>query len=372
MRSSAEPFQQAKQQWDLEQLYRDLAKAKHQYCDKVKPLTLLETACLRGLLCGCSPPEIAAELNRETRGLRVDLSRGLYRYVEILAGRNSNELKDWRDVATWLSCYQININSVSISEPKPDSILKIVDISLAGTSKNPVLDVKVRNIGQQVAFLKRAEFQFYKTWTLYSWIPQFASLLERHSVPCAAPSVSSRTLPEESMTRSRTVQPSYDYEVSLEEMEFEALELQSQLNSITSDPATPPCLVTETFSISQCVAHNDVDRFTLSLIFPPSIPQSCDFGFITHVYHLCLEIVYDEDDKIVKSQNIMLAIESESVPPLHRRAFFYTPDQIDLNDLKNYSLKNQSSLDKINAIDGLQNVTLKQIYRHFSRPQSGY
>ncbi|MDY6785641.1 MAG: hypothetical protein SW833_24340 [Cyanobacteriota bacterium] len=46
-----EPFTQTKETWNLEQLYRDLTQAKHQYCGKRKKLTPLEMSYLRGLLC---------------------------------------------------------------------------------------------------------------------------------------------------------------------------------------------------------------------------------------------------------------------------------------------------------------------------------
>ncbi|CDN12801.1 MAG: hypothetical protein HRU34_01105 [Richelia sp.] len=48
---------------------------------KNRGITPLEKVCLRGLLSGSSPNEIATIISRETRGVRVDLFRGLYRYL---------------------------------------------------------------------------------------------------------------------------------------------------------------------------------------------------------------------------------------------------------------------------------------------------
>jgi WD40 repeat protein len=89
-------FVEVANDWNLEQLYQDLAVAKQQQqIARRKKLTPIEKACLRGLLYGYSPTEIAQELSREPKGLRVDLSRGLYRYIETLTGW---QLKDWKSV----------------------------------------------------------------------------------------------------------------------------------------------------------------------------------------------------------------------------------------------------------------------------------
>lgn len=91
-------FTDAGLSWDLDRLYTDLAEMK-QACNRPnKPVILneVEAACLRGLLCGHSPSEIAIELNRDVTGLRVDLSRGLYAYIEILTDQRP---KNWRQIA---------------------------------------------------------------------------------------------------------------------------------------------------------------------------------------------------------------------------------------------------------------------------------
>ncbi|MEL7039788.1 MAG: ATP-binding protein, partial [Cyanobacteria bacterium J06592_8] len=54
-------------------------------------------------LCDCSPSEIAAELHRDCNGLRVDWSRGLYRYIETLTGKS---IKSWKDIVILLAEYR--------------------------------------------------------------------------------------------------------------------------------------------------------------------------------------------------------------------------------------------------------------------------
>lgn len=99
--------------WNLEMLYLDLESAKQQvYPGNCKKLTATEQACLRGLLCRYSPSEIARELHREPKGLRVDLCRGLYRYIETLTAQ---DFKDWRDVSRVLAAagYQIQVANIT-------------------------------------------------------------------------------------------------------------------------------------------------------------------------------------------------------------------------------------------------------------------
>lgn len=62
----------------------------------------MEKRHLCGLLCGYSPAEISILLNKQTKGVEVDLSKTLYRYVELLTNKPRNALKNWRDAIDWL------------------------------------------------------------------------------------------------------------------------------------------------------------------------------------------------------------------------------------------------------------------------------
>jgi DNA-binding CsgD family transcriptional regulator len=107
-------FTEARQCWHLEKLYEELNTAKQRLgTHKRKQLTPTERACLRGLISGYSPSEIAMTLNREPNGLRVDLSRGLYRYIEVLM---NCPLKDWNQAARWLASNGYSLQSVAVSE----------------------------------------------------------------------------------------------------------------------------------------------------------------------------------------------------------------------------------------------------------------
>lgn len=91
-----EPFAQAAQQWDLKTLYTDLAFTKG------KPLTPVEKTHLRGLLCGCSPSEIAEKLNKNANGVETDLCATVYRYVKSLLDKNNGRIDNWRNISLWL------------------------------------------------------------------------------------------------------------------------------------------------------------------------------------------------------------------------------------------------------------------------------
>ncbi|MBD2353419.1 NACHT domain-containing protein [Tolypothrix sp. FACHB-123] len=95
-----EDFIEAKNSWELEKLYVDLASAKG------KALTPVEKKFLRGLLCGCSPAEIAKVVYQSgsSSTVRVYLSNGLYKYIEEML---SNQVGDSVKVKTWSRVTQL-------------------------------------------------------------------------------------------------------------------------------------------------------------------------------------------------------------------------------------------------------------------------
>ncbi len=95
-----EEFVEAKNNWELEKLYVDLASAKG------KALTPVEKKFLRGLLCGFSPAEIANTVykTRSSSTVRVYLSNGLYKYIEeMLSNQSGNNIK----VKSWSRVTQL-------------------------------------------------------------------------------------------------------------------------------------------------------------------------------------------------------------------------------------------------------------------------
>ena len=96
MASTEERFVQATNYWDLETLYTDIASAKG------KRLTPVEKLHLRGLLCGYSPAEIAERLNKNVKGVEVDLSNTLYKYIKSLVDKSDEKVENWRNITEWL------------------------------------------------------------------------------------------------------------------------------------------------------------------------------------------------------------------------------------------------------------------------------
>ncbi|HBK98637.1 MAG TPA: hypothetical protein DD001_15600 [Microcoleaceae bacterium UBA10368] len=105
----AQKFIEAEACWNLQQLYADLTAAKQDYtCSRKQRLTPLEKTYLRGLLCNYGPVEIAVALHRKCTGIRVDLSRGLYRYIEVLT---LQQPQDWKEIPSMLEIYGYKQNS---------------------------------------------------------------------------------------------------------------------------------------------------------------------------------------------------------------------------------------------------------------------
>ncbi|MFN3359859.1 MAG: NB-ARC domain-containing protein [Pseudanabaenaceae cyanobacterium] len=92
-------FSEAAQEWDLTRLYHDLEKIS------AKELKPIEKACLRGLLCRYRPGQIAHKLAWTAGALRVELNKGLYRYIEALTGQPPNTLR-WEKISEWLANYR--------------------------------------------------------------------------------------------------------------------------------------------------------------------------------------------------------------------------------------------------------------------------
>src|SRR4028118_848030 len=132
MASTDEPleanFLEARHNWNLEKLYTDLAAAKG------KGLTPVEKKFLRGLLCGYSPAEIAAQVYQSgnSSAVRVYLSNGLYKYIQellIQQGETGMPIKNWSRVTNLLekAGYKLGFNQKppltdNVPEPSQNSI----------------------------------------------------------------------------------------------------------------------------------------------------------------------------------------------------------------------------------------------------------
>lgn len=94
-------FSEAETHWELLRLYVDINLAK-QNQNNQQPLTPLETTCLRGLLCGYSPEQIASHLTGESYGLIINLIWKLHRCIQTMTGRKPKEVESYRDIPQWL------------------------------------------------------------------------------------------------------------------------------------------------------------------------------------------------------------------------------------------------------------------------------
>ena len=78
--------EKAEKIWDTTRLSQDLGAAKKKYLNarQERSLSPKEYNCLCGILCYWMPKSLAKILFVTDRGLRAELSRGLYRYIETL------------------------------------------------------------------------------------------------------------------------------------------------------------------------------------------------------------------------------------------------------------------------------------------------
>ena len=117
-----EQFILAANDWALERLYKDLADAKGEVAPhKQRELTEVEKLHLRGLLCDCSPSDIAKKLHKQGGGLRAELSLTVYLYVKHLTqGKVDIKLKNWRCILAWLEQAGYKTRSSNSVENKPE------------------------------------------------------------------------------------------------------------------------------------------------------------------------------------------------------------------------------------------------------------
>lgn len=97
--SNDEMFAEAANNWDLERLYRDLAEAKRQFAPRArKGLTDREKLYLRGLLCGCSPAEMARKLLQSPKGVEVYVCKTLYQYFKRMPDVPNEKVTNWSNI----------------------------------------------------------------------------------------------------------------------------------------------------------------------------------------------------------------------------------------------------------------------------------
>jgi hypothetical protein len=143
-----EEFTEAKNNWELEQLYVDLSSAKG------KSLTPVEKKFLRGLLCGFSPAEIANLVyqSRSSSTVRVYLSNGLYKYIEEMLSNQAGysiKVKNWSRVTHLLE--KAGYKKVLLQiEPTSNQINQIKTNNIKQTDFTAMKSVKTQDWGEAV------------------------------------------------------------------------------------------------------------------------------------------------------------------------------------------------------------------------------
>lgn len=94
-----EEYFQASKNWNMDKLLDALGAAKKTLKPNSNGLSETEVTFLCLLLGEQGPDAIAKKLHRKLNGIRVDLSQGLYSYIELLIGKRPT---DWREIILWL------------------------------------------------------------------------------------------------------------------------------------------------------------------------------------------------------------------------------------------------------------------------------
>ncbi|MDZ8050118.1 MAG: NB-ARC domain-containing protein [Aulosira sp. ZfuVER01] len=160
-----EDFIEAKNNWELEKLYVDLASAKG------KALTPVEKKFLRGLLCGCSPAEIAKVVYQSgsSSTVRVYLSNGLYKYIEEML---SNQVGDSVKVKTWSRVTQL-LEKAGYKKGwfhlqsgiSPIKVNKDMELDLLAHQSTPI-QTNTESINTSVFHGRRQELTQVQAWIL--------------------------------------------------------------------------------------------------------------------------------------------------------------------------------------------------------------
>lgn len=205
-------------------------------------------------------------------------------------------------VAKVMGIIRKNVDSINTINASKDSLLELVDIDIVDDKKDqfPQLDIKIRNIGDRIAVLKRAEIHVIRTWVLLNpWRP-------------------------------RAVRISCNYNVIL--------------------PFQYPNI--EIISLSQAIDPNDVDRFTLTL------GSDQGPGPNKYVYQLYLLLLYDGDNKTIQTQDMLILSRSPSKILGARKH----PNRMEY--CKEYNKKVLAEIKSINAIKSETLTQIIKLYLH--------
>lgn len=285
------------------------------------------TIALLLVLLTCSVAICGMRIGRKTRG-----TRQLRHYwlelgaVALLLGTLSGVMYDHASSNSQPPSAQAGSATSSEHPTSTGGGLQIVDVGFIETNELPEIDIKVRNTGQQVAFIKRAEFTVTHTWQL-TW-----------------------------PTAGGAVPPSYSYDLQLP-ME-----------------GTP---YTRAVPASQSVEPDGVDRFTFRIA-----PDQRITPFADYIYSLSIRLVYNESNDTAKSGPLVYCIGYpqffnafrntgealiRSLPqaiPTGIRIFAWDPSDHAtpngmIRDIMQAAQRNKAIVDQIAAVPGQKNLRLQ-------------
>ncbi len=193
----------------------------------------------------------------------------------------------------------------TIWEVIPSPPIQLVDTSFIETEYFPQLDIKVRNTGEQVAVLKRVDLDVQKLWVLQN--------------PC----------------KPSAVPISEKYDVKL---------------------ITGYAPYTEQVRISQEVQPNGVARFALIL------GNNAGPGLEEYVFLMKVTIIYNEDNRSVPSQNLLLFSEPSASQILGTNCSNDAASQATMAN-------NQTNVNDIEKIVGIKSERLQKVINAIKKGQ---
>ncbi len=118
-------FAEAATEWELQRLYQNIEATKQKQFGQ-KSLTLVQKACLRGLLCGYSPEKIASQLPEELQESSERLTWKLYRCIQTMTGHQPQDLESYTDIFQWLEAagYKKTLQSNTPKLQKPNNFAR--------------------------------------------------------------------------------------------------------------------------------------------------------------------------------------------------------------------------------------------------------
>jgi len=180
--------------------------------------------------------------------------------ISVIKRKDSNELEKV-PLANSINFIEGNQNFVGdnnkvefVLPPKEEAIIKIVDTEFVEGEEGYFIDIKLRNSGDKVAYLKKIEFNMYDIYAMIN--PQ--------------------------ITDYELIMPTAAYDIVLNE---EGKQI---------------------FSLSQAVSPNGVDRFRIKVA-----SSIADTRMVT-VYYFSFVLYYNEDNKTSESQKYIAVFPSTS------------------------------------------------------------